>query len=136
MMRGPRYKAIISGIRGTLVPDSSDWKEAVDKGFNFLDYLDYDELINLLFVNSGLKLFMDILTYFATLKFLLVDLMFNIFWKLCIGNKFRKLALIRRNVRLLKDDRADEWLSAVTTMPQRRRRAQNFYFCDENRTEF
>lgn len=136
MMRGPRYKAIISGIRGTLVPDSSDWKEAVDKSFNFLDYLDYDELISLLFVNSGLKWFMDILTYIATLKFLLIDLLYNIFWKLLIGNKYRKLATIRRNMRLLKDERADEWLSAVT-MPQRRRQA-NFYFCNENprTTEF
>ena len=83
-----------------------------------------------------LKWFMDILTYIATLKFLLIDLLYNIFWKLLIGNKYRKLATIRRNMRLLKDERADEWLSAVT-MPQRRRQA-NFYFCNENprTTEF
>ena len=131
MMRGPRYKAIISGIRGTLVPDSSDWQEAADKHLNFLDYLDYDEMVNLLFVNSGLKWFMDILTYMATLKFLLIDLIYNIFWKLLMANKYRKF-VINSNMNW-NDHRADDWVSAVTAMPQRSgQRRTNFYFYDEN----
>ena len=94
-----------------------------------MDYLDYDEMVNLLFVNSGLKWFMDILTYMATLKFLLIDLIYNIFWKLLMANKYRKFMINRRN--LWNDPRADDWVSAVTAMPQRRRRT-NFYFYDEN----
>lgn len=131
MMRGPRYKAIISGIRGTLIPDSSDWQEAADQHLNFLDYLDYDKMVNLLFVNSGLKWFMDILTYMATLKFLLIDLIYNIFWKLLMANKYRKF-VINRNMNW-NDHRADDWVSAVTAMPQRSgRRRTNFHFYDEN----
>ena len=96
-----------------------------------MDYLDYDEMVNLLFVNSGLKWFMDILTYMATLKFLLIDLIYNIFWKLLMANKYRKF-VINRNMNW-NDHQADDWVSAVTAMPQRSGgRRTNFHFYDEN----
>ena len=125
MLRGKRYKAIVAGIRATIIPDSSSWADAPDSRINFLDYLDYDELINLLFVNSGLKLFLDMLTYIATLKFACVDLFYNIFWRLYIKEKAKKV-LFHRDKVIIQRTAVDDWKTSLT-----RRRRSNFYVYDE-----
>ena len=74
---------------------------------------------------------MDILTYLATLKFLLIDLLYTIFWKLFLADKYKRL---RKKVNIVKKgDPVDEWISAMTTMQRQKRRKTNFYvFNEEN----